>query len=146
MADFKDLPHHKYDHEKPEYRIDPMEPLIEEIVTDFRRQHDDNIMKAVADVGIVVDKPRLIQALTDAKAFYEEGYRAAMTKADLVGVVRCKDCKYWGGVTFGYICRRFSGTTLRNETRETDYCSFGAKMDGVPDTNVGKMDGKGEGE
>ena len=55
--------------------------------------------------------------------------------ADVVEVVRCKDCKHWGGVTFGYICRRFSGTTLRNETRETDYCSFGAKMDG-----------KGEGE
>ena len=50
--------------------------------------------------------------------------------ADVVEIVRCKDCKYWGGVTFGYICRRFSGTTLRNETRETDYCSFGAKMDG----------------
>ena len=55
--------------------------------------------------------------------------------ADVVEVVRCKDCRHWGGVTFGYICRRFSGTTLRNETRENDYCSFGAKMDG-----------KGEGE
>lgn len=50
--------------------------------------------------------------------------------ADVVEVVRCKDCEYWGGVTFGYICRRLSGTTLRNETRESDYCSFGAKMDG----------------
>ena len=50
-----------------------------------------------------------------------------VNKADVVEVVRCKDCKYWGGVTFGYICRRFSGTTLRNETRESDYCSYGEK-------------------
>ena len=50
--------------------------------------------------------------------------------ADVVEVVRCKDCRYWGGVIFGYVCRRFSGTTLRNETRENDFCSFGAKMDG----------------
>lgn len=26
------------------------------------------------------------------------------------------------------------------------YCNCGAKMDGVPDTNVGKTDGKGEGD
>lgn len=46
---------------------------------------------------------------------------------DVVEVVRCKDCKYWGGVTFGYVCRRFSGTYIRNETRENDYCSYGIK-------------------
>lgn len=49
--------------------------------------------------------------------------------ADVAEVVRCKDCRYWGGVIFGYVCRRFSGATLRNETRENDFCSFGAKMD-----------------
>lgn len=46
---------------------------------------------------------------------------------DMVEVVRCKDCKHWGGVTFGYICRRFSGTYIRNETRETDFCSYGER-------------------
>lgn len=50
-------------------------------------------------------------------------------KADLVAVVRCKDCKYWGGVTFGYVCRRFSGTYIRNETRETDFCSYGERKE-----------------
>ena len=43
--------------------------------------------------------------------------------ADVVEVVRCKECKYWGGVIFGYVCRRFSGTHIRNETRENDFCS-----------------------
>lgn len=56
---------------------------------------------------------------------------AYINKADVVEVVRCKDCKYWGGVIFGYICRRFSGTTIRNETRENDYCSFGERKGGA---------------
>ena len=53
------------------------------------------------------------------------GYKADKKKPDLVEVVRCKDCKHWGGVIFGYICRRFSGTYIRNETKENDYCSYG---------------------
>ena len=50
-------------------------------------------------------------------------------KADFVEVVRCKDCEHWGGVTFGYICRRFSGSYIRNETRENDFCSYGKRKD-----------------
>ena len=44
-------------------------------------------------------------------------------------IVRCKDCKHWGGVTFGYVCRRFSGSYIRNETRETDFCSYGKRKE-----------------
>lgn len=46
-------------------------------------------------------------------------------------VVLCKDCLYWGGEVFGYICRRFSGTTLRNETRAYDFCSCGVRKGDV---------------
>ena len=49
--------------------------------------------------------------------------------ADVVEVVRCKDCEHWGGVTFGYICRRFSGSYIRNETRENDFCSYGERKE-----------------
>ena len=48
---------------------------------------------------------------------------------DVVEVVRCKDCKHWGGVTFGYVCRRFSGSYIRNETRETDFCNYGERKE-----------------
>ena len=58
--------------------IEKMKPLIEEIFDDFRIEEENHIMRAVAEVGICVDKPRLVKALTDAKAFYEEGYRAAI--------------------------------------------------------------------
>ena len=45
------------------------------------------------------------------------GYGAALTAAiyalhmmdeGAVPVVRCKDCKHYGGVTFGNVCRRWS--------------------------------------
>ena len=29
--------------------------------------------------------------------------------ADVVEVVRCENCIHWGGTTFGFICRKFSG-------------------------------------
>ena len=74
--------------------IEPMKPIIEQIMSNIRTQQEDAIMRAVCDCGIVVDKERLVQALTDARAFYEEGYRAAMNAADVVEVVRCKDCKH----------------------------------------------------
>ena len=60
--------------------------------------------------------------------------------ADVVEVVRCRDCKYWDKVknpkhagkgicispnkSIGGYCTR-KGATLEN-----DYCSFGARMDG----------------
>lgn len=138
MAELKNLPHIKYDYVKPDYfSVDPMKPLIEEMVGELRIQEENHIMKAVADVGISVDKPRLLQALTDAKAFYEEGYRAAMNRADVVEVVRCKDCKY-------FIPDKYLDHTKYPNDLEADglcgnidkykdedcFCSSGAKMDG----------------
>lgn len=72
--------------------IEPMKPIVEQIVSSIRTQQEDSIMRAVCDCGIVVDKERLVQALTDARSFYEEGYRAAMNAADVVEVVRCQNC------------------------------------------------------
>lgn len=45
--------------------------------------------------------------------------------ADVVKVVRCKDCKHWGGITFGNICRRWTGLNVKNCTKPTDFCSYG---------------------
>ena len=128
MAEFMNLPHLNYDYEKPNEYIDPMKPLIEEFITNWRIQEEDHIMKAVSDVGISVDKPRLIQALTDAKAFYEEGYIAGRNSVcqhgewehhstddnDMV-ILRCSVCG-------------------RKQYGNSNYCpNCGAKMDGKGD-------------
>jgi hypothetical protein len=46
-------------------------------------------------------------------------------KANFVKVVMCKDCKHWGGITFGNICRRWTGLNVKNCTKPTDFCSYG---------------------
>lgn len=44
-------------------------------------------------------------------------------------------------------CVNYACHTGMLQLQRFSYCpNCGAKMDGVPDTNVGKMDGKGEGE
>ena len=51
-------------------------------------------------------------------------------KADVVEVIRCKDCAHYGGITFGNICRRWSGLNVKNCTKPDDFCSYGERKDG----------------
>ena len=48
---------------------------------------------------------------------------------DAVPVVRCKDCKNWGGVAFGNVCRRWSAPLfgMKNCTGPDDFCSYGER-------------------
>lgn len=101
--------------------LEPMKPLIEEFMTAFRIQEEEHVMRAVADVGIAVDKQRLIKALEDAKSFYEEGYKAAAPKHGhwiyFIGLNGCKQCK----------C---SECLVSYGNMDTPYCpNCGAKMD-----------------
>lgn len=50
---------------------------------------------------------------------------------DEVKVVRCKNCKHWGGVVFGYRCRKFSGMNTQIQTSKNDFCSFGERKEGI---------------
>lgn len=50
-------------------------------------------------------------------------------KNDFIRVVRCKDCKHWGGTAFDHTCRRWSGLYLKNSTKPTDYCSCGERKE-----------------
>ena len=45
--------------------------------------------------------------------------------ADVVEVVRCKDCKHWGGTTYGFVCRKFSGIDTKICMGADHYCSYG---------------------
>ena len=65
-----------------------MEPIIKIMQTQMRTQLEDAVCKAVLDVGVVVDKERLVKALTDAEAFYREGYEAALRGAPPVEAKR----------------------------------------------------------
>ena len=49
--------------------------------------------------------------------------------ADVVEVVRCKDCKHWGGVTYGQMCRKYSGFETKVCTEKDHYCSYGERRE-----------------
>ena len=48
---------------------------------------------------------------------------------DAVDVVRCKDCKNWGGIIFGNVCSRWSAPLagMKNCTKPDDFCSYGER-------------------
>lgn len=106
-----------------EYEIPAMKPLIEEFLRDFRLQEEDNIMRAVGEVGIHVDKQRLLQALTDAREFYEEGYRAAMRS-----IVHCLYCEHYKRGQCYH--PRHEQHTQSIKQDPTDFCSYGRFKEG----------------
>lgn len=46
---------------------------------------------------------------------------------DAVEVVRCKNCVHYGGVTFGFMCRKFSGIDTKICMHADGYCSYGER-------------------
>ena len=46
---------------------------------------------------------------------------------DVVPVVRCRECVHWGGVTYGFICRKFSGIDHKICMGADHYCSYREK-------------------
>ena len=47
--------------------------------------------------------------------------------ADVEPVVRCKDCKYWGSISYNHRCSLLSGLDYAIHTQEDEYCSYGEK-------------------
>lgn len=58
-------------------------------------------------------------------------YAERAVEAGYVKVVRCKECQHWGGVTYGFTCRKFSGIETKICMGADNYCSYGEpKMKG----------------
>lgn len=63
---------------------------IEVIQTQMRNQIEGNIYQAVMNVGVNVDKEKLLKALQYDREQYQNGYKDRDDQ-----IVRCKDCKHW---------------------------------------------------
>lgn len=63
----------------------------------------------------VITQPRIANAILESPA------------VDAVEVVRCADCKHWGGIALGNVCRRWSAPLegMKNCTKPDDFCSYG---------------------
>jgi hypothetical protein len=47
--------------------------------------------------------------------------------ADVAEMVRCKDCVHYGGATFGFVCRKFSGIDTKICMGADHFCSYGER-------------------
>lgn len=52
-----------------------------------------------------------------------------LKSANVSEVIKCKDCKNWGGVVFGNACKRWSAPLagMKNCTQPDDFCSYGER-------------------
>ena len=85
-----------------------MSDLITVTMGALQTEFDNEVVRAVQNVGIYVDKEKLIEALQLAES-----------------LVRCKDCKHRymdGEVTHFYWCR-----LNERPVDDTDYCSWGER-------------------
>ena len=58
-----------------------MEPIVEIITHTINAKIEDEVYQATQRLHVTVNKERLIQALNDARAFYDEGYKAGRRDA-----------------------------------------------------------------
>ncbi len=47
--------------------------------------------------------------------------------ADVVPVVRCKDCVYWDGLGYSGRCEGYQNGLMSDYTNYDDYCSYGER-------------------
>ena len=98
---------------------------IEIIQGQIRMEQENNILRAVMEQEIHVDKHELLRALQYDRGQYEKGYSDAMAS-----VVRCEDCRCWWRIGSGETgtCRhpRYPAPP---EMRADEYCSRGTRKE-----------------
>jgi len=81
---------------------------------------------------IVFDEPPYLDSETLCRLYAEEQINA-LPSAEAVQVVRCKDCKWWGGNKNtehnNHICNRALNQNVDYWTRADDFCSYGERAE-----------------
>lgn len=88
-----------------------MSDIIQVICGELTTSFDNEVMKAVQQVGINVNKEKLLKALELADK-----------------LVRCKDCKYWKWIDWADEYRCVLRNTAYNALAD-DYCSYGERIE-----------------
>lgn len=86
--------------------------------------HIDNAEHCVC-CGAVIPEGRQVCIICDLKTNYKQ------STADVVEVVRCKDCKYAFHHPLGYIyCHRDGRNAYEMVFKKDSFCSYGERKDG----------------
>lgn len=108
----------------------PIELLVTDIQNQIVKQQDEEVYQAVLHYVPNVDKEELLRALKYDRDQYEKGYMDGKADA-MASLVRCKDCKHWGGVTYGYVCSKWSAPLagFKTCTKPDGFCADGERKD-----------------
>lgn len=103
------------------------ESPINIIYGQMQLQMDDNICRAVQNVGINVDKEELLRALAYDRNQYANGYADGRTARD-EEIIRCKDCKRKekDGISDGFHYCNLNGLQVTDDW----FCADGERKDG----------------
>ena len=76
-----------------------------------------------------IEREKLIDYANNQRGGIDANDIARFPVADVVEVVRCKDCKHWGGIAYGFICRKFSGIDTKICMGTDQFCSYGERKE-----------------
>ena len=98
---------------------------IDIIYGQLQTQIEGEVMRAVQQIGVNVDKEELLRALQYDRGQYKKGYADAMDS-----IVRCKDCKYYtyDGYHKHNYCSNSRG--MRYIVLQEYFCSYGERREG----------------
>lgn len=105
------------------------ESPIQIVCREMQNTFDSDVMKAVLNYGISVDKDELIRALQYDRDQYEKGFADGVhvnLGEDVVRVVRCKDCKHYNEDSLYCGMNSQDRGEWFNWYKE-DFCSYGEK-------------------
>lgn len=93
-------------------------------------------MPRYIDADALCEEIKLLRITLGGKdLFGEEARESILTMiceqptADVVEVVRCKDCVYWDGRGYDGRCEASQNGLIREYTNYDDYCSYGERKE-----------------
>ncbi len=98
---------------------------IELMVNELQTLYEDNIVKAVQEYNITVNKDELLMALQYDRAQYDKGYSDGRLDRDRE-IVRCGECRYFGEKSKLFTSRHYCSVMGMNMKAE-DFCSYGER-------------------
>ena len=110
----------------------PIRLITDEYALRLIEDEERNIIKAVANYGINIDKDELVKLINNDRKQYEKGYADGWREMKK-SLVRCEDCKYQDEPPEedkGFIvCKKCSTWDTMLLTHPDDYCSWGERKE-----------------